>query len=79
MSESTNDAEMKEKGKRQREELTDEDPEEQARKYATVEVEAKDKEGSIRQIYWGCSLAQNQSQKIYDEVTGKEIKKELVL
>ena len=77
MGESPNDAEMKERGKRQREELTEEDPEEQARKYATVEIEGKDQEGSIRQIYWACSFAHNQD--FYDDVTGKKIKTELVL
>ena len=45
MGESLNDAEMKQAGKRQREELSEEDPEEQARKYATVEVEKKDQSG----------------------------------
>ena len=79
MGESPNDAEMKQAGKRQREERTEQDPEEQARKYATVEVEAKDQEGSIGQVQWVCSLAHNQNQRYYDDVTGKEIKAELVL
>ena len=79
MGESSNDVEMQEKGKRQRDELTEEDSEEQAKKYATVEVEAKDQEGSIRQIYWACSFAHKQDKNYYDDVTGKQIKTELVL
>ena len=77
MGESTNDAAMKERGKRQRDTLTEEDSEEQAKKYVTVEMEDNDKEGSIRQIYWACSFAHNQD--FYDDITGKKIKTELVL
>ena len=79
MGESSNDAEMKEKGKRQRDERIEEDAEEQARKYATVEVESKDQEGSIGQVQWICSLAHNQDKRYHDDVTGKLIKTELVL
>ena len=79
MGESSNDVEMKERGKRQRDERTEDDSEEQASKYATVEVESKDQEGSIGQVQWVCSLAHNQDKRYYDDVTGKEIKAELVL
>ena len=59
MGEPNDDAEMKEKGKRRRDELIEDDSEEQAKKYATVEIEGKYQEGSIRQIYWACSVAHN--------------------
>ena len=44
-------------------------------KYATVEIE--DKEGSIRNVMWVCSLATNQ--EFHDDITGKKINKELVM
>ena len=76
MRETNPDRTMKAKeDKRSRDLRTKEDHEEQASKYATVEIE--DKEGSIRNIMWVCSFATNQD--FFDDVTGKKLDKELVL
>ncbi len=77
MGESNADVNMKASGKRQREERTEDDPEEQASKYATVEIQ--EKEGTIRNVNWVCSFAHHKSQDFYDDVTGKKLKTELVL
>ena len=63
MGELNSDVNMKENGKRQRDERTEDDPEEQATKYATVEIQ--EEEGTIRNIYWTCSFAHNQD--FYDD------------
>jgi hypothetical protein len=75
MGESNADVNMKASGKRQREERTEDDPEEQAAKYATVEIQ--EEEGTIRNISWVCSFSHNQ--EFYDDVIGKKLKTELVL
>ncbi len=75
MGELSSDVNMKENGKRQRDERTEDDPEEQATKYATVEIQ--EEEGTIRNICWTCSLAHNQD--LYDDVAGKKLNTELVL
>ena len=75
MGELNDDVTMTEQGKRQRYQLTEDDSEEQAKKYATAETE--DQEGTIRHIYWTCSLANNQD--FYDDITANKINTELVL
>ncbi len=75
MGELNSDVNMKENGKRQRDERTEDDPEEQATKYATVEIQ--EEEGTIRNICWTCSLAHNQD--LYDDVTMKKLNTEVVL
>ena len=56
--------------KRGRDQRTEADLEEQARKYATVEVE--ENKGSIKSMLWVCSYSHNQD--FHDDISGKKLK-----
>ena len=74
MKEAEEDKEMQSKErKRERDQREEGDLEDQASKYATVEVNQE----SINNIYWLCTMSNNQ--EFVDDISGKTLNKELTL